>query len=311
MTDHTQHKVTATAHAQVRAVAERVVQELALAADKVAVHHAEPARYPLPADEGAAEHLIARRFDGLSEEEKGRAAARALADLNGGPERVARLGDLVRVDLRSPASVDAQAKRLGFPDHLRFPADHLRKLPASLLPEKSAPCTGASGTGTSGFDGDGDVRAYEPLRRFHWFGVDEVAEYPRSYFVTLDLTDVEWPGLAAYVRQLLDLVRKKVLGHLSTAVGEPVGAAGEAASALVGMAVGAVVGWVLDRLKGLYGDEVFRPVTVGTVIPAPTGPGAPVDRSGCGGHYQLTYDWRVFDRVPGRAPGRVPHRVPG
>ncbi|MET7703633.1 hypothetical protein [Streptomyces sp. NPDC005485] len=301
MTDTFHHLVPATAHAQVRAVAERVVQELALTADKVAVHHAEPARYPLPADESAAEHLIARRFEGLSEEEKRRAAARALADLNGGPGRAARLGDLARVDLRSPASVDAQAKRLGFPDRLRFPVDHLRKLPASLLPEESAPVTG---------EGDGWV--YEPLRRFHWFGLDEVAEYPRTYFVTLVLADIEWPGLAEYVHQLLDLVRRRVLGGLSAAVGEPVGTA----SVRVGMTVGAAVGWVLDRLKELYGDEVFRPVTVGTVLPAPpahhgAGPCSPVVDQGCGGHCRQTYDWRVFDRVPGRAPGRAPDRVPG
>jgi len=310
MTDNAHHVVIGIPHAEVRAVADRVVQELVLAADKVAVHHLEPARYPLPADGGAAEHLIARRFDGLSEEEKRRAATRALADLNGGPERAARLGDLARVDLRSPVSVAAQAQRFGFPDRLRFPLDHLRRLPASLLPEESAPVTGAGGFGDDGGDGGG-MRACEPPRRFHWFGLDERAEYPRWYFVTLVFADVEWPGLAAYVHQLLDLVRKKVIGHLSAAVGEPIGRAGEAVSGLVGMSVGAVVGWVLDRLKGLYGDEVFRPVTVGTVFPAPTGPGSPVDRSGCGGHYRLTYDWRVFDRIPGRAPGRVPDRVPG
>ena len=308
MTDNIHRVVIGIPHAEVRAVADRVVQELVLAADKVAVHHLEPARYPLPADEGTAEHLIAGRFDGLSEEERRRAAVRAMADLNGGPERAARLGDLARVDLCAAVSVAAQAQRLGFPDGMRFPVDHLRKLPASLLPEEPAPTRGAAGE----FGDDrGDMRAHEPPLRYHWFGLDERAAYPRSHFVTLVLADVEWPGLAAYVHQLLDLVRKKVVGQLSAAVGEPVGAAGGAASGLVGMAVGAVVCWVLDRLKGLYGDEVFRPVTVGTVFPAPTGPGSPVDRSGCGGHYRLTYDWRVFDRVPVRAPGRIPDRVPG
>ncbi|MGH1556576.1 hypothetical protein ACRAWF_47035 [Streptomyces sp. L7] len=48
--------------------------------------------------------------------------------------RARRLGDLARVDLRSPASVDAQIQRMRF-GAAEVPADELKKLPF-LLPEE-------------------------------------------------------------------------------------------------------------------------------------------------------------------------------
>ncbi|MEU9898013.1 hypothetical protein ACIBCS_14485 [Streptomyces phaeochromogenes] len=347
MPENTHRMVTDVPHAKVRAVTERVVQELTLAADKVAAHYAEPAKYPLPADRTAAEHLVARRFDSLTDERKKKAAATVLADLKTGAVRTRRLGDLARVDLRSPASVDTQVKRLGFPERLRFPADELRKPPTSLLPEESAAqglaavpaalhklelrihrvkCLDETSewgsdeihlAGTSvdesgdtlkigqfkvrSFD-DGDVKVYDPPRRFHWFGLDEGTRYPKSYFVTLVLAEVDWGGLADYVGALLDLIKKKVTAYLAAAIGGAIGASGGPVGILIGMAVGAAVGWVFDQLKGLFGDEVFKPVTVNAVIPSLTGrwAGRPftapavADYRGHGGHYQLTYDWRMY-----------------
>ncbi|MEV0225986.1 hypothetical protein [Streptomyces sp. NPDC050704] len=348
MPENIHRTVTDVPHAKVRAVTERVVQELALAADKVAAHHAEPAKYPLPADRTAAEHLIARRFHSLPDDKKKRAAAAVVADLGTGPVRAKRLGDLARVDLRSPASVDAQVKRLGFPERLRFPAYELRRLPASLLSAEPAPRALAavptalhklelrirkvkcldetaewgsdeihlagSGVDASGdtleigrfrvrsFD-DGDVKVYDPPRPFHWFYLTEGIAYPKSYFVTLVLAELDWGGLAEYVNALTDLVRKRVVDRLGAAIGGAIGASGGPVGVLIGMAVGAAVGRLFDRLKGLFGDDVFRPVTVGAVIPALTGrwSGRPMtapavaDFRGFGGHYQLTYDWRMFD----------------
>ncbi|MEW2566437.1 hypothetical protein [Streptomyces sp. NPDC047070] len=358
--------VTDVPHAKVRDVTERVVQELILAADKVAAHHAEPAKYPLPADRAAAEHLFLRRFDTLGDDRKKKAGVTVLADLRTGAVRSRRLGDLARVDLRSPASVDTQVKRLGFPERLRLPADGLRRPPASLvpglLPDEPAPSrptavpnalhrlelrirrvkclngtfawgsdeirlagTGVDGSGeprqirpfkVRGFD-DGDVRLYDPPRRFHWFGLDEGTGHPKSYFVTLVLTEDDGGGLAEYVDTLLELVRKKVTAHLAAAaaagsaadpsggpsVAPSVGFSGGPVGILVGMAVGTAVGRVFDELRGLYGDEAFKPVTVCAVVPALTGrwAGRPVtapavaDFHGHGGHYRLTYDWRMYD----------------
>ncbi|WP_328496948.1 hypothetical protein OHS59_32705 [Streptomyces sp. NBC_00414] len=244
--------------------------------------------------------------------------------------------------------MDTQVKRLGFPERLRFPAGELRRPPASLLPEESAPqrptavptalhrlelrirrvkCldqtfewgsdeihlagTGVDESGDCPQTGpfkvrrfeDGDVKEYDPPRRFHWFGLDEGAGCPKSYFVTLVLAEADGGGLAEYVDTLLELVRKKVTAHLAAAVGGGTGPSGGPAGILIGMAVGTAVGRLFDELKGLYGDEVFKPVTVCAVVPALTGrwAGRPVtapavaDFRGHGGHYQLTYDWRMYD----------------
>lgn len=349
MADNTSQVVTDIPHAKVKAVAERVVQEVLLAADKVAAHHAEPAKYPLPADKKATEYLVAQRFDSLPEDKKKRAAEAVVADLKGGAARAKRLGDLARVDLHSPASVGAQIQRMPFPDRLKFPADELKKLPASLLPEESAPRPEAAAAvpalhklelrihrvkcvdetselgsdeiylaGTSvdesgdalkiaqfkvrSFD-DGDVKTYVPPRQFHWFNLNEGTKYPKSYFVTLVLAEVDFGGLADYVNKLLDLIRSKVTAYLAAAIGGAIGASGGPIGILIGMAVGAAVGWIFDQLKGLFADEVFKPVTVSAVIPSLTSRWAgkadsaeqTVDYRGFGGHYQVTYDWRMFD----------------
>ncbi|MFD0304786.1 hypothetical protein [Streptomyces sp. NPDC127119] len=352
MPENTHRVVVDVPHANVRDVAERVVQELVLAADKVAAHHAEPAKYPLPADRAAAEHLLARRFDTLGDDRKKKAGATVLADLRTGAIRSRRLGDLARVDLRSPASVDTQLKRLGFPERLWFPADELRRPPASLvpglLPEEQAPrrptavpialhrlelrirrvkCldetsawgsdeihlagTGVDGSGETrqirpfkvrGFY-DGDVRLYDPPRRFHRFDLDEGTGHPNSYFVTLVLAEADGGGLAEYVDTLLELVRKKITAHLTAATGSTRVPSGGPVGILIGMAVGTAVDRLFDRLADLYGDDVFKPVTVCAVVPALTGrwAGCPVtapavtDVRGHGGHYQLAYDWRMYD----------------
>ena len=68
--------------------------------------------------------------------------------------------------------------------------------------------------------------------------------------------------------------------------------------------MGFVVGLVFDYLKGLWGDEVFKPITVSATISSLTSrfPGGQdnstdrtLDYKGHGGHYQLTYDWRKYN----------------
>ncbi|MET7488524.1 hypothetical protein [Streptomyces sp. NPDC005538] len=349
MADNTSQVVTDIPHAKVKAVAERVVQELRLAGEKVAAHHAEPAKYPLPEDRSAAEHLLAQRFDRLSDAKKKQAADAVVADLKNAAGRAARLGDLARVDLRSPASVEAQIQRMPFPDRLKFPADELKKLPLLLSEEPQAGAGAAAAptalhklelrihsvkcvtetselgsdeislAGTSvdesgdalkispfevrSFD-DGDVKTYTPPKQFHWFNLDEGgAKYPKSYFVTLVLAEIDFGGLADYVDQLLDMVRTKVAAYLAAAVGVAIGASGGVLGILIGMAVGAAVGWAFDQLKGVVEDDVFEPVTLSTIIPSltsrwdgkPESAAKSVEYRGFGGDYRVTYSWRMFN----------------
>ncbi|MFC7306463.1 hypothetical protein ACFQVC_19830 [Streptomyces monticola] len=64
------------------------------------------------------------------------------------------------------------------------------------------------------------------------------------------------------------------------------------------------VNYIFDFLKGWWGDEVFRPVTVRTSIPSLTARwhgGSPIssqrtlEYAGFGGKYQVDYDWRMFN----------------
>ncbi|WP_406120508.1 hypothetical protein OIE52_50520 [Streptomyces canus] len=127
MSDNTDSVVTGIPSAKVLAVAERVVREFQLAAEKVAAHHNEPAKYPMPAGSTAMEHLMASRFKALPEAARKKAADRVVADLKNVPSRAKKLDDLAKVDLRSTTTVEAQVKKLPFPAKLRFPVDELRK----------------------------------------------------------------------------------------------------------------------------------------------------------------------------------------
>ncbi|NGN67355.1 hypothetical protein G5C51_26055 [Streptomyces sp. A7024] len=120
---------------KLRAVADRVVAELQLAADKVAVHHSDRAKYPMPKDPKSAEAVLATRFGVLPEGLRKQAADKVAADLKATATRAKRYGDLAHVDLRSPASVGAQAGKLKFPDRLKFPPAELGNGPETQVLE--------------------------------------------------------------------------------------------------------------------------------------------------------------------------------
>ena len=144
MTDNTDSVVTGTLNTKVLAVAERVVREFQLAAEKVAAHHNEPARYPMPAGSTAMEHLMASRFKALPEGTRKKAADRVVADLKNAPGRAKKLDDLAKVDLRSTSTVEAQVKKLPFPAKLRFPAGELRKAPVVVAAAEASGAAAAA-----------------------------------------------------------------------------------------------------------------------------------------------------------------------
>ncbi|WP_199550499.1 hypothetical protein [Streptomyces sp. N35] len=354
MADNKDSVVTTMPNAKLQAVTDRVVREMQLAAEKVACHHAEPAKYPMPTAKSAVEQLFAARFATLPDGQRKKAADKAVTELKS-PARAGRLGDLSKVDLRSPASVEAQVKALPFPDKLKFPADELRKLPGASLtgPQETAAQSGAQagaqavsqlrqlelrihqikcldetseigkdeihlGATTIDESGDtkkvsafkvrsfntGDVQTYTPPKRLTFFSLTEsTVTFPKSYFVTLVVAEVDWGGLADFLNGLLDKVKAKVAAAVAAAIGGAIGSPGGPVGIAIGIAVGYAVTQIFDFLKGLWGDEVFKPVTVSTVIPSLTSRWAGQDNSsdrsvefaGHGGRYRLTYDWRMFN----------------
>jgi hypothetical protein len=344
MPGNTESIVTTVPNAKVQEVAERVVKVFQLAADKVAAHHGEPARFPMPADGSAAENLLARRFSALTEGQKKEAAGRVAAGLKNGAARSKRLGDLIQVDLRSPAPVEAQVRNIAFPDRLKFPADELRKVPANAAPESAHAATaealtklrlrihrvtcvdetselGADEIDAAGVSVDesgdtnkiaafrvrsfhsGDVQNYEPPRQFTSFSLTEgTVQFPKSYFVTLALAEVDWGGFDKFLNDLLAKVKTEVVAAIVAAIGGAIGSPGGPIGIVIGIAVGWAVTQIFEYLKSAWGDELFRPVTVSAVVPSltsrwsgePYSPEHTVQFAGHGGSYKLAYDWYMY-----------------
>ncbi|WP_406495669.1 hypothetical protein OHB06_34895 [Streptomyces sp. NBC_01604] len=348
MTDNTDSVATGIRNAKVLAVAERVVREFQLAAEKVAAHHNEPAKYPMPAGSTAMEHLMASRFKALPEGTRKKAADRVVTDLRNAPGRAKKLDDLAKVDLRSTTTVEAQVKKLPFPAKLRFPADELRKagsvVKASVAESAEAERAAAAavplrqlelrlhrvkclddtselfkdeiGLGGTAVDESGDVekfptfkvrsfkkggvQTYTPPRRLVRFSLTEgPVRFPKTYFVTLVLAELDQGGFSDFVNGLYVKVRDAV----AEAVGKAVGAVLPVPiDELIRIVVAFVVRRVFDVLKTIWQDDIFQPVAVETTVRSLTGrwagradsPERVVTFAGHGGRYELAYDWRMF-----------------
>jgi hypothetical protein len=155
----------------------------------------------------------------------------------------------------------------------------------------------------SSFD-DGEQKTYSPPKRFTSFNLREGDKFPKTYCVTLALSEKDMGGFADFLNKLWSKVKEKVLALVAAAVG---GAIGTAVVPGLGTIVGAAVGWALgklvDWLIGLFGDDVFKPITVCVNIPSLNArwPGGKTDSpegvltyKAFGGTYQLTFDWRLF-----------------
>lgn len=151
----------------------------------------------------------------------------------------------------------------------------------------------------------GGVQTYSPPRRFTTFSLTESSKvtFPKTYFCTFVLAEIDWGGLADFLNKLLDKVKDKVITAVAAAIGGAIGVSGGPVGVAVGIAVGFVVGQVFEWLKGLWGDDVFKPYTVSCAIHGLTNtfggqdnsPDKTINFSGHGGKYQLTYDWRKYN----------------
>ena len=364
MPDITDSQVMELADAKLKRVAKRVLYTFQVAGEKAVAHHADPAKYPLPADSNSAEHLFLARFRELKPGQQQAAVARVMASVKAPEaERNARFGALARVNLKLPTSVEAQTRALEFPAALKFPANHLMSLTnlhghilgpvldgtvlAGLAPQQSidklecrihqVKCvdeTNPEGggdddielSGTSvdengsthkvarfevGDFGDGDVKNYSPARQFTWFNLLEggigVTSWPKRYFVTLVLAEVDWGGLGDFVHKLLKKLKEEIKDALKDALLVGVGIGVGSLAGPIGAAVGAALGWVLGKLfdwiRDWLNDEVFAPCTITCDISSlafrwpgnsKNSPQRTVRFRGYGGTYTLTYDWRVF-----------------
>lgn len=154
----------------------------------------------------------------------------------------------------------------------------------------------------SNFD-DGEQVVFSPPRSFTVFDLREGTAFPKSYFVTLVLAEVDMGGLSDFLNKLVQKVKAKVIAVLTASLGGALGTSGGPVGTLIGTAVGFVVGKIFDLLINTWSDDIFKPVTASVNIASLNAqwPGGKTDSPeeiatfvGHGGKYQVTYDWRMF-----------------
>ncbi len=148
---------------------------------------------------------------------------------------------------------------------------------------------------------DGKEQTYLPPKQFTSFDLTEGTDFPKSYFVTLVLAEVDNGGLPEVLHNLLMWVKEKVTTALTAAiVGGVIGASGGPVGAAIGAAVGAAVGLIVEFIKDIWEDDAFKPATLRVDIPSLSAgdmtdtPESLITYRGHGGEYQVTYDWRIF-----------------
>ena len=158
----------------------------------------------------------------------------------------------------------------------------------------------------SEFD-DGEQRVYSPPKQFASFSlVEGPVKFPKSYFVTLVLAEIDMGGLPDFINNLLNWLKGKVtealskagLAVITTAAGTAVGGV---IGAIVGAVIGVVVGLLFDLFKSIWEDDVFKPATVSCTIPSlearwagkTDSPEGWIIYKGHGGRYRVDYDWQL------------------
>jgi hypothetical protein len=114
---------------------------------------------------------------------------------------------------------------------------------------------------------DGDVKNFSPPRRFTMFNLREGTAFPKSYFVTLALAEVDQGGFADFLNKVLDKVKDEVKTAL-IAAGFAIGSSGGPVGALIGAVVGFAVDKLFELLKSVFQDDIFAPRTVSVKVPS-------------------------------------------
>jgi hypothetical protein len=158
---------------------------------------------------------------------------------------------------------------------------------------------------------------YSPPRIFTTFDLlkSPGVQYPRSYFATFVLAEIDWGGFGEFLNKLLDKIKEEVikaLTPLATALGTTIGAMiGSGIPILgtaIGAAIGAIIGWAVGKifewLKSLWRDDIFAPITLRADVLSLNASWqssqGEVQWKDFGGEYHLWYDWSI--KVPPTPP---------
>lgn len=105
MSEITNDVLTQIRDPKVLALARRVLHSVSAATARVTAHHADAARFPLPADGRAIEHVLNNRFRAMPADRQRRASERVTGILAQKTLRARWLGSAAGLDLRTSASV--------------------------------------------------------------------------------------------------------------------------------------------------------------------------------------------------------------
>jgi hypothetical protein len=149
---------------------------------------------------------------------------------------------------------------------------------------------------------DGDRKEFSPPKRLFTMGVGGGTSYPKHYFATMFLFEVDQGDLdetfEKIFRKFADEVAAKVGSLLGTAVGGVIGGPlGAAAGALIGWLVGWLMGKLVSALIKAWEDDPFEPRQLEFIIPNATArliePSAVFHFRGPG-EYAVRYRWSVL-----------------
>jgi hypothetical protein len=149
---------------------------------------------------------------------------------------------------------------------------------------------------------DGTRKDFLPPKRLFTMGIGGGTSYPKHYFATMFLFEVDQGDLdetfEKIFRKFADEVAAKVASLLGTTVGGLIGGPlGAAAGALIGWLVGWLMGKLVDALIRAWEDDPFVPRQLEFVIPSATArmdvPSAVFHFRGPG-EYAVRYRWSVL-----------------
>jgi len=170
----------------------------------------------------------------------------------------------------------------------------------TIEPEKKSAKTGQIAAFKVGVFDDGSVKTFDPPRRLALFDLKNGAEFPTKFAVTLMLIEQDHGNISKAVSQLESKVKSEVTAALAAAVGAGIGTAGGPIGMAIGAAAGVAVNKAFGELKGLFGDEVFKPQTIDRVIKSAdqkfAGGAVPETLvfKGHGATYKVQCDWHLL-----------------
>lgn len=148
----------------------------------------------------------------------------------------------------------------------------------------------------------GCVKEFTPPWPFCVFDLHEGVDWPKAYFMTLVLSDLEMGNLAGFQKRIVQKAGEEVASAIFAATGLSLEARGGIMGGIVGAMTGWVAGWIFSDPGSWWNRDVFPPKILSLEIPSrspafPGGtPASPLFQArirGRDGEYALAYDWRL------------------